>query len=203
VLLVSQFGIRTCNPKSSICMIMTPPFEIATVYNKSTKKYFQAPVKALRCPMQKTLALFNAYVLGEAPMGKVGTGQLDGFNVVKYRTSKAFEVKAKLLRKTDNVPSSNPSVIDSQSTDDFHLPPSAGEGLCKYYGVPWVSGIPLSVEAKDTDGDPSVILKSSKGQKIKVTASDFLLPPGFTREKSLEEVHQSSQTEDAMQLFGR
>ncbi len=92
ILLVCQIGIKTCNSKSSVCMIMTPPFETATVYNKSTKKYFQAPVKAMRCPMQKTFALFNAYVLGEAPMEKIGTGQLDGFNVVKYRTTKAFEV---------------------------------------------------------------------------------------------------------------
>jgi hypothetical protein len=202
-LIVSQIGIKSSNAKSKICLVMTPPFNIVTYYNTRAHSYFQSPVKDFRCPMQKTFALFNAYVLGDSPMEKVGTGTLNGFEVVKYRTTKAFTLKQAASRHNDKVPSSNPMIIDSQSTDDFHLAPGAGLGLCRLYGLPLVPGIPLKVIAKDSDLNPKTYLQSKQGTKTKVNASDFAIPPGYKLLKRIEEITQTAETQDALLLFGK
>jgi hypothetical protein len=201
VLVVSQIGIKCSNPRTTICLVMAPPFEMVTVYNDKNRSLFQSPVKSFRCPAQKTFALFNSWVLGESPMIKVGTGTLNHFNVVKYQSTKAFSARQRALRQLDKTPSSNPMILDSQSTDDFHLAPGAGLGLCRMYGIPLVPGIPLEVDCKDSDLSPTCFLESKKYTKTKVSAADFAIPAGYKRIESIEEIMKSIDMQDAMQLF--
>ncbi len=200
---LSPIGIKTTNTRSSICLVVTPPFDQVTMYNDRTRSIFQTPLKLFRCPAHKTFVLFNAYQLDEAPMIKVGAGTLAGFNVVKYQTTKAFDQKQLSLRKTDKVPGSNPRIIDSQSTDDFHLPTGAGTSLCRLYGVPIVPGIPIEVSCKDMDLSFSSLLQLKKSAKTRVSAADFALPVGYKRLDSIEEIMKSNDDQDAMQLFGK
>jgi hypothetical protein len=202
-LLISKIGIKSFNPRSQISLVMTPPYQSVTLYNKLNQGIIQMPVKSLRCPVQKTFALFNNWMLGDSPMQKIGSGEINGFKVVKYRTTKAFTATQLMLRKTEKVPSSNPTVIDLQTTEDFQLPAGVGMALAKFYGVPDVPGIPLQVDLKDTDDNPSNYLRSSKCRKTRASAGDFALPTGYRKLKSVEEINQSNETEDAMQLFGR
>jgi hypothetical protein len=203
ILTVSPIGIKSANPKTGVCVVMTPPFDMVTMYSDQNHSIFQSPLKTFRSPAAKALALFNSLILGESPMIKVGTDNIHGFKIVKYQTTKEFSAKQALLRKTDKVPSSNPRIIDSQSTEDFHLAPGAGLGLCKLYGIPLVPGIPLYVECKDMDLSRSNYLESHKYTKTKVSARDFALPLGYRKLKGAEEIMQSNVNPDAMQLFGK
>jgi len=202
LLLISPIGIKSANPKSSMTILMTPPFETVTAYNDQTKSVFQTPVKTFRSPMQKTYAIFNSNVLGEAPMEKTGTARLFGFTMVKYQSTKAYDMQQARLRKTDHIPSSNPRIIYIQSTEDFHLPAGAGTAQCRLYGLPLVPGIPLQVLTKDNDLTPASVLQSTQCIKTKVSPNDFMVPHSYKRVRSIEEITKSNVTEDAMQLFG-
>lgn len=203
VLVVSPIGIKTTGTRSSICLVLTPPFETVTMYNDRTRRIFQTPIKLFRCPLQKTFAIFNSYQLDEAPMIKVGVGAVAGFNVAKYQTTKAFNNRQLMLRRTDKVPASNPRIINSQSTDDFHLPEAVGTTLCRLYGVPIIPGIPIEVDCRDMDLSFSSLLQLKKSTKVKVSAADFAPPIGYKRLENVQEIFNSNEDQDAMQLFGK
>ena len=136
-------------------------------------------------------------------MVKMGTGKLNGLSVVKYRSTKAFATKQLMLRKTEKTPGSNPMIVDTQSTDDFHLPEGAGIGLCKLYGIPQVPGIPIDVISTDLNMNADAFLKSAKAIKIKTSSADFILPSAYKRVKNIEETSTSTMDADTMQLFGK
>ena len=201
VVTISAIGIKSTNPRTAVTLVMTPPFKIVTVFNDQGKSIFQTPIELFRCPLLKTFAILNSTMLGESPMIKIGTGTLNGFKIVKYKTTKDFTAHQAAINKQDDLPVSSPMSIESQSTNDFHLAPGAGVGLCRLYGIPVVPGIPLEVNAQDMNLNPVNYLHSRLFTKTTASTADFALPTGYRPMKSVQEILQSNVTEDAMQLF--
>ena len=203
VLTVSAIGIKTSNRKSSVSLVMTPPFKTVTIYNDQNKTIFQTPVKLFRSPYAKGMAIFGSNMLGDAPMVPAGKVTLNGFNVSKYKSTEAYNLQQVKLKKAGQIPASTPQMMESQSSDDLHLAPGAALALCRLYGIPLVPGIPVEARNTDLEHHSSYQLQTTKCTKTMVSEKDFALPRGYEHLKNLQEMTKSDVTEDGMLLFGR
>ena len=200
---MSAKGINVRSTKGSISMVSLAPFKEVTVYNIETKRYCIEPLDTFRCPGNKTMAVVNGGLLRDVLLTQTADKAWRGHQVHTYISTSAFDQKQQLRYNNHEIPGRAVKKLDIYTSDDFKNDARANEAICRFFGLPKVTGFPLMVHYLDFTYENSSI---KNVETIKMTAgpvadSAFVLPPNLVKVDKQGEVFVGDATNDAIQMM--
>lgn len=210
--------VKIENPKTGLVTIATgPPWKMIS-YNNSQKLIFETDFS------NAAIALNDGFT-GDAEFEVIENARLEKLVIPQppiagqktrayfMRNAKAFLSKgargaAAYREQFSPVPSIDAvamSSIDYWVSTDINVLPQVSRFMCAMYRVPYQSGVPLRLKAKDANGRPILELDTFSCVAGKIPLSEFAIPKGYKKVLSFRDMQfdqgTQSQVLEMMQGF--
>jgi hypothetical protein len=199
--LITDDVVRLTSPRTGLVAIYRLADDTLLQYNLHNKYFFTTK--------SPSVSKFNAQTMA----------RLYGIDFRKFHWTKGRNAKALNVHITEYIPSRRTDLKLSKSEsddvqvilntcdgywrcDDIKAPPRIIEVVSGWNGFPGGKGVPFRLQAR-VDNLPVKLIDTIVCKRTKIPTSDFSLPPGYTRAKSVDEMllkgSQQDMLEDLMQ----
>lgn len=172
-------GVKIVDRANGNVITSSAPQWKITAYNVKTRRLCNYTAKSFPGINSRIRTITGGMTLDALPMQKTAKTILHGINAQELQTPKAYVAR---LRSDKERESADPRFVQSAQmlvAEKPLIPAPIAAVMCKFYGVPATTALPLQFKFINTNGDLNTILLTNSLKPAQIGVDDFAEPEGF------------------------
>jgi hypothetical protein len=172
-------GLKIVDRANGNVVTASAPAWKITAYNQKTKRMCSYTVKNFPGINSRIRTITGGMTLDTLPLQKTAKTVLHGISAQELQTPKSYVAKQQSAKEHE---SADPRFVQSAQmlvAEKPAIPAAIATVLCKFYGVPATTSLPLQFKFINTNGDLNTILLTNAMKPAQLTKDDFSAPNGY------------------------
>lgn len=194
---LSAAGCKLVNPKVGFALVTRAPNWDITLYNDSTKCYYETTLEKWKRDMEARGLTAGNILKGTWKKG--GSGNVGGTNATQY------VMGANSGTYLDGTGKKKMTSVDGAQywvADDIKVPPTLVDLIAVAYGLPKSPKVPLRLKISAKHGDTQ-LLDTYRTQTAPIPVSYFVRPQGYKQVQTDAEVMMNDEQKQILQEMGK
>jgi len=187
--------------RSGVITICRAPDWNVVSYQPITKRVYSQKLKIFAGYLQREIEIFSGKTFMDIPVKAGAKSKVYNQDATSYTSAAELKTKIQAQYRKGEVDGGTPSQVTVLALVNADCSEPINDLMCKIYGLPKVSGLPLKCDVLEVDLTNRNFLSTGAVTKTALPASEFELPSGLTKVNTMAEVVSQEDPNDKSGLF--